>query len=90
MLSKTDPEVVAIGLTLSKGEKKRNVTPVTAKWTDSGGIAGHTYDVWANGSVRATVSGDTHTINWQGSGTVTYRICRAATGTCSPEKSIVV
>ncbi len=83
-------ESVTITLTLTKGAKVKNVTPVTATWTDTTATFGQSYDVWANGSVRATVTGTTHTMKWRGSGTVTYRVCRAGSTSCSADVSITI
>ena len=87
-----DTEAATITLTLTKGAKAKNVTTVTAVWEDSAGISDHSYDVWANGAVRArNITGDTYEMNWRGSGTVTYRVCRAGgTSTCSAYESITV
>jgi subtilisin family serine protease len=86
VLQAASTETPTIDLTLVVGPKKKNVTPVTASWIETPTPEGSpTYDVWANGSLRETVSGTTSTINWRGSGTVTYHVCRTGTTVCSAD-----
>ncbi|MEX2290393.1 MAG: S8 family serine peptidase [Mycobacteriales bacterium] len=74
-VSESVPEV-----TVTAGQKKRGVTPVTVTWK---GFAGAEVDVTRSGSTFATANDGSLTENWSGTGTVTYTICETGSTRCA-------
>jgi len=83
-----------LGLALKKGKKTSAGTPVTATWTDSEGIAGHTYNVTAtspkdlDGYSKDVVGGSSDTTVWPSRTTVTYKVCRTDKAICAGPVSV--
>ena len=74
------------GITLAVSiSKVRGVNTANLSWSG----AGSSVNVYANGSVIATVSGTTFSENLgRGGGSRTYRVCNAGTTTCSPDVTV--
>jgi serine protease len=75
----TPPEGEQLSVSATTGQKVRGLTPVTLTWTDA---VGESWTVSRDGSVVTTVSDTSFEEQLRGSGTASYRVCRAGSGVC--------
>jgi subtilisin family serine protease len=75
----TPPDGEQLTVSATTDQKVRGLTPVTLRWTDD---VGEAWTVWRDGSDVATVSVTRFEEQLRGSGTASYRVCRADGTAC--------